>query len=429
MPMHNMYPFVPSFLRTYINSRNPMIDIKITQPNLMSALSTVAPAAQLNPAFPASVYCLINATENQITVHTNNGEVYISQVIPTTEITKVGRVLVEHKLLYNWAARTKPDKIIRLNIEKGVEQLHCRAGRSHIRLGTADVKSFPPNTFKSKNRYAIASKFIREGLSTTSNSRIGLPDKLDPLNAKRVINGTHFRISPTYITVEALSVAYGAFYHEAHGIDGVKETLSVVLPQKIAGILQTQLPNDESIVFVESSENNALLKIKLNETEWYTSLIAGDFPNTSQFYSEKEPVRYDMDIDSADFRNAIQTAEMFMQDATDAVLMWSVPDEDNNLSLSMKSLGNEKGNFEDKLPLPNIVEQDEDDIPFRMAGSIQQLSRISNILKSSPTVTFKVRGKENPSLFITGNQTPHTFYITKPIKVKDELWETQEPKA
>ena len=401
-----------------------MIDLKLTQPNLMNALSNVAPAAQLNPAFPVSVYCLINATADQVTVHTNNGEVYINQVIPVTEVTKPGRVLVEHKLLYNWTARTKPDKVVRLSVEKGTEQLHCRAGRSHVRLGTADVKSFPPNAFKSKNKYPIASKFIREGLSTTSNSRIGLPDKLDPLNANRVINGTHFRISPNYITIEAISVAYGAFYHEEHGIDNIKETMSVVLPQKIAGILQTQLPNDDSIVFIESSENNGLMKIKLNDTEWYTSLIAGTFPDTSQFYSEKDPVRYDIDIDSADFRNAIQTAEMFMQEASDAVLMWSLPDEDNNLSLAMKSLGNEKGNFEDKLPLPSIVEQDEDDTPFRMAGAIQQLSRISNVLRSSPTLTFKVRGKENPSLFITGNQSPHTFYITKPIKVKDELWET-----
>ena len=400
------------------------MDIKISQPNLMSALSAVAPGAQPNPTFPISINCLINVTANQTTIHTNNGEIYINQLVPINQSIKTGQVLVEHKLLYNWVARTKSNKEIRLTYDTTDKKLHCKAARSHVRLGTTDPKTFPPNVFKSKNKYNIASKFIREGLSTTSNSRIGLPDKLDPSNTNRVINGTHVRISPTYITIEAVSQAYGAFYHTEHGISGITENLDTVLPPKIVGILQTTLPNDDSLMFIETAENNNLVKFKLNNTEWYTSIIAGQYPDTAPFYSTDNKVTNEVDVDSADFRNAIQTAEMFMEEATDAILMWTVFAEDKSPNLVMKSLGNEKGNCEDQLNIIRLEDSDDKDSEFRMAGSIQQLTRISNILKSSETLTLKIKNKSNPSLFITGNNTPNTFYITKPIKVKDDSWTT-----
>ncbi len=391
----------------------------------MQALQITAPAALPNPDFPVGKYVLINVATGQTTLNTNDRNIFINQVAPVEEVTKPGQVLVEHKLLYNWAARTKSDKMIRLSIEKekdDIEQLHCRAARSHVRLGIADTKDFPPNPFKPHTRWTIPSKLIKEGLSTTSNSRIGLPEKSDG-ETTRAIHGTHFRLTPTYITIEAVSYSYGAFYADTHGIENVKTELDVLLTPKITGILQTTLPNDDTLIFLELNEQKSLLKIKYNTTEWYAILLNGTFPDTSPFYATSNPVVYELDVDSTDLRNAIQTAEMFMQQASDPILLWSMPDENNNQTLAIKSLGNEKGSYEGQIDLINIVEEDKDKKPLRIAGSIQQLSKISAILRASKSINLKVKGKENPGMHISGDSAERTFYVTMPIKIKDELWQ------
>ena len=392
----------------------------------MQALQTTAPAALPNPDFPVGTHVLINVTAAQTTFNTNDRIIFINHVTPVEEVTKPGQVLVEHKLLYSWAARTKSDKIIRLSIEKekdDIEQLHCRAARSHVRLGIADTRDFPPNPFKTDTRWAIPSKLIKEGLATTSNSRIGLPEKADNA-APRAINGTHLHITPTYITIESVSYSYGAFYANKHGVDSVKVELDVLLTPKITGILQTTLPNDDTLIFLEINEKKSILKIKYNTTEWYAILLNGTFPDTSPFYATANPVIYELNVDSTDLRNAIQTAEMFMQENSDPILLWSMPDENNNKTLAIKSLGNEKGNYESQIDLISIVEEEKDKKPFRIAGSIQQLSKISAILRTSNNINLKVKGSTNPGIHISGDGYEKTFYVTMPIKIKDELWKT-----
>ena len=392
----------------------------------MQALQITAPAAIPNPQFPAGQFVLVNVTDAQITFNTNNTSTFINHASETTEVTKIGQVLVEHKLLYNWTARTKSDKIIRLSLEKekdGTEQLHCRAARSHVRLGIADTKDFPPTPFKATSRWTIPSKFIREGLATTSNSRIGLPEKFDG-EVLRAINGTHIRITPTYITIEAVSYSYGAFYYDQHGIDTVKTELDVILPAKITGILQTALPTDDTLIFLEINEQKSLLKIKYNNTEWYSALVNAKFPNTAPFYALDKPTVYSLDVDSADLRNAVQTAELFMQENSDPILIWTLDDENNNKTLAMKSLGNEKGNYEGQIDITDIVEEAKDKKPFRIAGSIHQLSKITAILRSSTNINMKVKESDNPGVHVSGNDSPNTFYLTMPVKIKDELWQT-----
>lgn len=410
------------------------MEIHLSQPALMQALQATAPAAVPIPSFPISPFVLINATKEQTTLHTHNGELHISKVMETTKVETTGKILVEHKLLYNWAARTKPDAVVKLKVETDKNKatmLHCRASRSHIRLGLGDPQSFPPNSFKPKARIAIAAYLLREGLATTSNSRIGLPEKATG-DATGPLSGTHLLIGQQYIKIEAVSQSYGAFYSAEHGIADLKHTVNVILPQKISGLLQTHIPNDETLIFIEieDKEKQTQIKIKYNDIEWYTTLISATFPDTSKFYATEtdNPTCFELELDSADLRNAAQMAEMFMQDSTDSMLMW-IADEDEEAEetlLALRSLGNEKGNFEGTIPLSIYTPSTEEENDFRMAGAINQLSKIAGILRQSERINLKYRGKKNPGLYITGSTSPNTFYITMPIKIRDELWQAAE---
>ena len=403
-------PIIPTFLLVYREIPDPLnMDIKISQQTLLKALQLTAPAANPNPSFPMSQNSLLTATKHGLTVSTHDGTVMINNTVPLIEVTEPGKVFVEHKLLYNWTARTKSNTTITLSTNED-QKLHCKAARSHVKLGVLNPNDAIPNQFKSQKKWTVPTQTVKQGLATTSNSRIGLPEKSDG-DSSTYANGTHLRITPNYITIEAVSHTYGAFYHIEHES---KDSLNVIIPPKISGILQTTLPDTDDNTTIEINEQESMLKIQYDNTEWYTVLIASQFPDTSFFYENLKPI-YSVNLDSTDFRNAIHTAEMFMENSTDAILLWI--EEDDDAYLNLKSEGNEKGSYEGQLSISDYHLTADSD-PLKIAGSIAQLSKISNILRSSEQIEITVKCEENNRIHLKGDKTPHTFYITMPIKLQ-----------
>ena len=285
------------------------MDVSSPQDLLQRTLTQVGRAVATKTTYPVLSNVLIDADGDMLKLAATNQEIGITSVIPA-QVVEPGRVTVDARLLSEFV-NTLPSEPVRLSMEPGRLTLRVKGAGADAEINGIDAEEFPilPRVDAGAFRASVDPQVLREMIS-----QVEFAAASD--DSRPVLAGVLIRLEDDRITMAAAD-GFRLAVRDAGLASAVPEKLDIIVPARALRELGRIIGDRDEPIELMVTPNRAQLIVQSGETEFYSRLIDGTFPDFRQIVPREFATRLEVGRD--EFLAAVRRAGFFARDNNDVV--------------------------------------------------------------------------------------------------------------
>ena len=340
------------------------MDVSSPQDLLQRTLAQVSRAVATKTTYPVLSNVLIDADGDKLKLAATNQEIGITSVIPA-QVVEPGRVTVDARLLSEFV-NTLPPEPVRLSMEPGRLTLRVKGVGADAEINGIDAEEFPvlPQVDAGAYTARVDPQVLREMISQVEFS--AATDDSRP-----VLAGVLVRLEDDRITMAAAD-GFRLAVRDAELASPVPDRLDIIVPARALRELARIVGERSDPIELTITPNRAQLVVHSGETEFYSRLIDGTFPDFRQIVPREFATRLEVGRD--DFLAAVRRAGFFARDNNDVVRLSAkaAADELAPGNLEVSATAAERGSSQSHVPA--AISGPEGEIAFNSRYLIDMLS-------------------------------------------------------
>lgn len=285
------------------------MDVSSPQDVLQRALAQVGRAVATRTTFPVLSNVLIDAEGDAVRLAATNQEIGITTWIPA-QVNEPGRVTVDARLLSEFV-NTLPREPVQLTTDAGRFVLKVRGLGADAEINGIDAEEFPvfPRLEDGAFSASVDPQVLRE--------MIGLVEFAAASDDSRpVLAGVLIRFEEDRVTMAAAD-GFRLAVREGELSAPAPERLDVIVPARALRELARIIADQTEPIELKVTPNRGQLIVQTSDTEFYSRLIDGTFPDFRQIVPRDFATRLEFSRD--DFLAAVRRASFFARDNNDVV--------------------------------------------------------------------------------------------------------------
>ena len=285
------------------------MDVSSPQDVLQRALAQVGRAVATRTTFPILSNVLIDAEGDTVRLAATNQEIGITTWIPA-QVNEPGRVTVDARLLSEFV-NTLPHEPVQLTTDAGRFVLKVRGLGADAEINGIDAEEFPvfPRLEDGAFSATVDPQVLRE--------MIGLVEFAAASDDSRpVLAGVLIRFEDDRVTMAAAD-GFRLAVREGELTAPAPERLDVIVPARALRELARIIADQTEPIELKVTPNRGQLIVQTSDTEFYSRLIDGTFPDFRQIVPRDFATRLEFARD--DFLAAVRRASFFARDNNDVV--------------------------------------------------------------------------------------------------------------
>jgi DNA polymerase III subunit beta len=285
------------------------LDVSSPQDLLQRTLAQVSRAVATKTTYPVLSNVLIDADGDMLKLAATNQEIGITSVIPA-QVVEPGRVTVDARLLSEFV-NTLPPEPVRLSMEPGRLTLRVKGVGADAEINGIDAEEFPvlPQVDAGAYTARVDPQVLREMIS-----QVEFAAASD--DSRPVLAGVLVRLEDDRITMAAAD-GFRLAVRDAELASPVPDRLDIIVPARALRELARIVGERSDPIELTITPNRAQLVVHSGETEFYSRLIDGTFPDFRQIVPREFATRLEVGRD--DFLAAVRRAGFFARDNNDVV--------------------------------------------------------------------------------------------------------------
>ncbi len=331
---------------------------------LQRTLAQVSRAVATKTTYPVLSNVLIDADGDMLKLAATNQEIGITSVIPA-QVVEPGRVTVDARLLSEFV-NTLPPEPVRLSMEPGRLTLRVNGVGADAEINGIDAEEFPvlPQVDAGAYTARVDPQVLREMIS-----QVEFAAASD--DSRPVLAGVLVRLEDDRITMAAAD-GFRLAVRDAELASPVPDRLDIIVPARALRELARIVGERSDPIELTITPNRAQLVVHSGETEFYSRLIDGTFPDFRQIVPREFATRLEVGRD--DFLAAVRRAGFFARDNNDVVRLSAkaAADELAPGNLEVSATAAERGSSQSHVPA--AISGPEGEIAFNSRYLIDMLS-------------------------------------------------------
>jgi len=285
------------------------VDVSSPQDLLQRTLAQVSRAVATKTTYPVLSNVLIDADGDVLKLAATNQEIGITSVIPA-QVVAPGRVTVDARLLSEFV-NTLPSEPVRLSMEPGRLTLKVKGAGADAEINGIDAEEFPilPRVDTGAFTATVDPQVLREMIS-----QVEFAAASD--DSRPVLAGVLVRLEDDRITMAAAD-GFRLAVRDAELASPVPDRLDIIVPARALRELARIVGERPDPIELTITPNRARLVVHSGETEFYSRLIDGTFPDFRQIVPREFATRLEVGRDQ--FLAAVRRAGFFARDNNDVV--------------------------------------------------------------------------------------------------------------
>ena len=363
--------------------------VELNKENFNQAVVIVGKAVSLRPTTPVLNNLLLEALDGGIQITGTNLDTTIKTRVPAKTIRK-GATTVPARTLIELLSGLKEEKLV---IELDKETLVVTTPKVEVKIPTIAAEEFPTieQTSKEKGTKIKRDEFVR---ALTESTSAASQDE-----SRLVLTGVMFKPSKEGTTLVATD-GYRLAIKDTRM--KIKEEI-VVAARDLSETAKIAASSDEEDVVINISGDNNQIGFSLGPTEYYTKLIAGEFPNYEQIIP-KDFVSTAV-VGKVSLLEALKVASTFAKDLGNVVHL-TFDDKESFVSAASGTTGESKIKIDAK-----VTGQ-----PINIAFNSRYITDGVGVL-SGDEIEIKFAGPVNPAL-IKSSDDSSLIYIVMPVRTQ-----------
>ena len=285
------------------------MDVSSPQELLQRSLAQVSRAVATKTTYPVLSNVLIDADGDTLKLAATNQEIGITSWIPA-QVNAPGRVTVDARLLSEFV-NTLPTEPVRLSVDAGRLTLKVKGLGADAEINGIDAEEFP--VFPKVEDGA----FVASVDPHTLREMIGQVEFAAATDDSRpVLAGVLIRLEENRITMAAAD-GFRLAVREGDLVSPVPERLDLIVPARALRELARIIGDRSEPIELTITPNRGQLVVHTGDTEFYSRLIDGTFPDFRQIVPREFATCLDVGRD--DFLAAVRRAGFFARDNNDVV--------------------------------------------------------------------------------------------------------------
>ena len=299
----------PRCVRTVSQSGWVEVDVSSPQELLQRSLAQVSRAVATKTTYPVLSNVLIDADGDTLKLAATNQEIGITSWIPA-QVDEPGRVTVDARLLSEFV-NTLPTEPVRLSVDAGRLTLKVKGLGADAEINGIDAEEFPvfPKVEDGAFVASVDPQTLREMIG-----QVEFAAATD--DSRPVLAGVLIRLEENRITMAAAD-GFRLAVREGDLVSPVPERLDLIVPARALRELARIIGDRSDPIELTITPNRGQLVVHTGDTEFYSRLIDGTFPDFRQIVPREFATRLDVGRD--DFLAAVRRAGFFARDNNDVV--------------------------------------------------------------------------------------------------------------
>ena len=285
------------------------VDVSSPQELLQRSLAQVSRAVATKTTFPVLSNVLIEADGDTLKLAATNQEIGITSWLPA-QVEEPGKITVDARLLSEFV-NTLPPEPVRLSSESGRFTLKVRGLGADAEINGIDADDFPilPRIEPESYTVRVEPQTLREMIA-----QVEFAAASD--DSRPVLAGVLIRFEDDRITMAAAD-GFRLAVREGELAASGPERLDIIAPARALRELGRIVGERSEPVELTVTPNRGQLVVRTEDTEFYSRLIDGTFPDFRQIVPREFATRLELGRD--DFLTAVRRAGFFARDNNDVV--------------------------------------------------------------------------------------------------------------
>ena len=377
------------------------VDVSSPQDLLQRGLTQVSRAVATKTTFPVLSNVLIEASEGTLKLAATNQEIGITSWMPA-EVAEPGRITVDARLLSEFV-NSLPTDIVRMQTEPGRFTLKVHGLGADAEINGVDAEDFPvfPQVEPGSFTVRVDPQLLREMIG-----QVEFAAAAD--DSRPVLAGVLIRLEDDRITL-ASADGFRLAVREGELASPVAERLDVIVPARGLRELARIIGDRTEPLDLTVTPNRAQLVVRTEDTEFFSRLIDGTFPDFRQIVPRDFSTR--MEVSRDEFLVAVRRAGFFARDNNDVVRLdaKSASDELMPASVEVSATAAERGSSQSEVAA--ALDGPEGQIAFNS----RYLMDVLSVLKS-PRVVLTMNGP-NQAGVVRPLETDAYTYVIMPMVI------------
>src|SRR5918999_243473 len=354
----------PQCVRTVVDSGWVEVDVSSPQDLLQRTLAQISRAVATKTTYPVLSNVLIEADGDMLKLAATNQEIGITSMIPA-QVVEPGRVTVDARLLSEFV-NTLPAEPVRLSMEPGRLTLKVKGVGADAEINGIDAEEFPilPRVEAGAFTARVDPQTLREMIS-----QVEFAAASD--DSRPVLAGVLIRLEGDHITMAAAD-GFRLAVRDSELSSPVPERLDIIVPARALRELARIVGDRPDPIELTITPNRGQLVVNSGETEFYSRLIDGTFPDFRQIVPREFATRLEVGRD--EFLAAVRRAGFFARDNNDVVRLSAKADTDELAPgiLQVSATAAERGSSQSHVPA--AINGPEGEIAFNARYLVDVLS-------------------------------------------------------
>jgi DNA polymerase III subunit beta len=285
------------------------VDVSVPQELLQRGLGQVGRAVATKTTFPVLSNVLLEASADTLKLAATNQEIGITAWIPA-QVEETGSVTVDARLLSEFV-NTLPANGVRLSVESGRYSLKVHGQGADAAINGIDADEFPVFPQSAEGAYSVTvdPQHLREMIS-----QVEFAAASD--DSRPVLTGVLMRFEGEALTLAAAD-GFRLAVREGQLLAPAAERLDVIVPARALRELARIVGDRTEPIELTVTPNRGQLVVRTDETEFFSRLIDGTFPDFRQIVPREFATR--LELGREDFLTAVRRAGFFARDNNDVV--------------------------------------------------------------------------------------------------------------
>jgi DNA polymerase III subunit beta len=318
------------------------VDVSVPQELLQRGLGQVGRAVATKTTFPVLSNVLLEASADTLKLAATNQEIGITAWIPA-QVEETGSVTVDARLLSEFV-NTLPANGVRLSVESGRYSLKVHGQGADAAINGIDADEFPVFPQSAEGAYSVTvdPQHLREMIS-----QVEFAAASD--DSRPVLTGVLMRFEGEALTLAAAD-GFRLAVREGQLLAPAAERLDVIVPARALRELARIVGDRTEPIELTVTPNRGQLVVRTDETEFFSRLIDGTFPDFRQIVPREFATR--LELGREDFLTAVRRAGFFARDNNDVVRIEAKAGSDELMpgNVEVSATAAERGSSQSEVP-------------------------------------------------------------------------------
>lgn len=300
---------------------------------LVAAVNQVLKAVSANSTLPILTSIKIVATAKGVELTGSDSDITIVSFIPNeldgdtlTEVQREGSILLKAKF-FSEIIKKLPKEDVEIEVIEHIA--HIKSGRSKFQLNGLDSEEYPRlPAFDEKSVITLKANDLKKIISDTVFS-------ISTSESRPILTGIQWQVQSKVLICTATDSHRLARRELA--INGVEESISVVIPGKSLSELNKVIDDSDEDVDVVFVNNQAIFYYR--QLTFYSRLLEGNYPETSKLIPSSH--KTSLVMNSKELSDAIDRASILSSDSKSKVVKMEI--NKGEMFIKLSSFQNEIG--------------------------------------------------------------------------------------